>query len=203
MFTGIVQSVGQVVFIAKKGSKGLSCQHDPKGAAAANFPSLQVHVVDLPYWPPEGGSVAIDGCCLTQRGGTILQFDLSDETYERTTLGGLEEGSSVNVEAALRAGDPIGGHFVTGHVDGVGRFLGSSGEEYRFQAPQGAEPYLADKGSIAVAGVSLTVIQPEGLEFSVALIPHTLESTTFGGLRRGDPVNIEFDLLARYARREV
>jgi riboflavin synthase alpha subunit len=202
MFTGIIQTVGQVAFIAKRGFDGSACRLE-HAQADGRHPSLQVHAVHLPYFPPEGGSVAIDGCCLTHRGGTLLQFDLSDETYDRTTLGSLEEASHVNVEAALRAGDPIGGHFVTGHVDGVGKFLGSSGEEFRFEAPADAEPFLADKGSIAIAGVSLTVIRPKGIEFSVALIPHTLQSTTLGRLHPGDPVNIEYDVLARYACRQV
>ncbi|MNC90167.1 Riboflavin synthase [compost metagenome] len=104
----------------------------------------------------------------------------------------------MNVEAALRAGDPIGGHFVTGHVDGIGEFLGSDGESYRFRAPAGAERFLVDKGSITLAGVSLTVIAPSGLEFSVALVPHTLSATTLGALSPGDPVNVEYDVLARY-----
>jgi riboflavin synthase len=168
-----------------------------------NPPSLQVEARGLPYWPAEGGSVAIDGCCLTHRGGGgLLEIDLSLETYDRTTFGSLEEGSRVNVEAALLAGDAIGGHFVTGHVDGVGEFLGSDGEEFRFRAPSDGEDFLVDKGSIAIAGVSLTVVRPVGLEFSVAVIPHTLSATTLGSLAVGDGVNIEYDVLARYARRD-
>lgn len=178
MFTGIVQCVGTVV--------------------STGNARLEVDAPSLPYWPPDGGSIAIDGCCLTHTGGAPLTFDLSDETLSRTTLGLLREGSQVNVEAALRAGEPIGGHFVTGHVDGMGAFLGSSGEEFRFSAPTGGERYLADKGAITIAGVSLTVVRPAGLEFSVALIPHTLQATTLGSLSSGDPVNIEFDVLARY-----
>jgi riboflavin synthase len=132
----------------------------------------------------------------------LLEFDLSLETYDRTTFGSLEDGSRVNVEAALRAGDAIGGHFVTGHVDGVGEFLGSDGEDFRFRVPSDGEGFLVDKGSIAIAGVSLTVVRPVGLEFSVAVIPHTLSATTLGSLAVGDGVNIEYDVLARYARRD-
>lgn len=201
MFTGIVQAVGTVAYVRKPG--GGQCLRVPEADRDPNPSSLQVHVGELPYWPPAGGSVAIDGCCLTHTGGSLLAFDLSDETLFRTTLGALREGSQVNVEAALRAGDPIGGHFVTGHVDGVGEFLGSAGEEFRFRSPEGAEPFLADKGSIALAGVSLTVIRPSGLELSVALIPHTLSATTLGSLSPGDAVNVEYDVLARYARRSI
>jgi riboflavin synthase len=200
MFTGIVQAVGTVAYIGKPG--GEACLRTPPKGRMENPPSLQIHVRGLPYWPPVGGSVAIDGCCLTHRGDrSLLEFDLSLETYDRTTLGALEEGSMVYVETALRAGDPIGGHFVTGHVDGVGVFLGSEGEEYRFRVPDGGEGFLVDKGSIAIAGVSLTVVRPEGLEFSVAVIPHTLSATTLGALSVGDGVNIEYDVLARYARK--
>ena len=193
MFTGIVQAVGTVSEAGRR---------------------LVVAVSGLPYEVPEGGSVASDGVCLTRvllpppappssrqsetREGSFV-FDLSEETLGRTTLGGLGVGARVNVEAALRAGDAIGGHFVSGHVDGVGEFLGSSGEEFRFRAPVGGERFLVDKGSIAVAGVSLTVVRPVGLEFSVAVIPHTLSATTFGSLSVGDGVNIEYDVLARYA----
>jgi len=193
VFTGIVQTVGVV-----------------------RETGLVVAAEGLPYEPPEGGSVAIDGCCLTRvllpppalpssrqgetrEGSSLLRFDLSEETLARTTLGSLREGSRVNVELALRAGDAIGGHFVTGHVDGVGEFMGSSGEEFRFRAPEGGERFLADKGSITLAGVSLTVVRPLGLEFSVALVPHTLSVTTLGALSPGDRVNVEYDVLARYS----
>jgi riboflavin synthase len=189
VFTGIIQTVGVV-----------------------REAGLVVAAEGLPYQPPEGGSVAIDGCCLTRVllpppshqsgsrvGSRLLRFDLSEETLARTTLGSLRESSRVNVEAALRAGDPIGGHFVAGHVDGVGEFLGSSGEEFRFCAPEGGERFLVDKGSITLAGVSLTVVRPSGLEFSVALVPHTLSATTLGLLSPGDAVNVEYDALARYA----
>lgn len=178
MFTGIVQDVGTVL---EPGSRLI----------------VQAR---LPYEPPVGGSVAIDGCCLTHLGGSPLAFDLSDETLARTTLGSLRAGSRVNVEAALRVGDPVGGHFVMGHVDGAAVFLGAEGEVFRFRAPEGAERFLADKGSVALAGVGLTVVRPSGLEFTVALVPHTLANTTLGSLAVGESVNIEFDVLARYGR---
>lgn len=178
MFTGIVQSVGEVI------SAG-SC--------------LRVRGI-LPYPIPVGGSVAVNGCCLTHLGGEdAYVFDLSGETLERTTLGSLAVGSRVNLEAALRAGDPLGGHFVQGHIDSVGTFLGVESGYHRFRVEE--ETYLVDKGSIAIDGVSLTVVHPIGGEFAVALIPHTLASTTLGELQSGASVNIEFDILAKYVMR--
>jgi len=152
-----------------------------------------------------GDSIAVNGCCLTHLGGDKLSFDVSDETLRRTTLGDLPDGTEVNLEAALKAGKPMGGHFVLGHVDAVGTLLwrkrGQSGEEFRFQVPDSGAKYLVDKGSIAVDGVSLTVVEPSANEFSVWLIPHTLSETCFNAMQPGTQVNIEYDVLARYLER--
>lgn len=176
MFTGIVQSIG----VVKRAGKRLLIEGK------------------MPYEIPAGGSVAVNGCCLTHRGGEMLSFDISDETLSRTTLGGLAEGYSVNLEAALRAGDPIGGHFVLGHVDSVGELVSRGEEAFEFRAPAEAAEFLADKGSITVDGVSLTVVGPRGGSFRVALVPHTLERTTLGELQPGGKVNLEYDIFARY-----
>jgi riboflavin synthase alpha subunit len=154
-----------------------------------------------------GDSVAIDGVCLTvvDVGGDTLAFDAVPETLERTTLGTLERGSRVNLEPALRAGDPLGGHYVQGHVDGTGRVrsVGAEGEGRRiwFDAPPDVLRYVALKGSIAVQGTSLTVADTDAAGFAVALIPHTLASTTLGALKPEDRVNLETDVLAKYVER--
>lgn len=184
MFTGIVQAVGHL------------------GESESQV--LWVHTPDA--WPGEpfqiGESVAISGCCLTvtphDRGPEWLRFDVTEETLRRTSLGERKEGDPVNLERAMRASDRFGGHFVQGHVDGVGRFLGSEGERYRFQAPADGARFLIDKGSISIEGVSLTVVDPEGDCFDVWLIPHTLEVTNLGSLRPGDAVNLEYDVLAKH-----
>lgn len=150
-----------------------------------------------------GESVAVNGCCLTVvefRDG--LGFELSGETVSRTTFASFEPGLRVNVERALRAGDRLGGHFVQGHVDAVGRVVSvtpvEGGATLRIAVPEGGEDLLIDKGSIAVDGVSLTVVAPDGGEFDVALIPHTLAETTLGDRRAGDRVNLEYDVLAKH-----
>ena len=150
-----------------------------------------------------GDSVAIAGVCLTVvgRDGGGLAFDVVGETLERTTLGGKSAGDEVNVEPALRAGEPLGGHIVQGHVDGVGTFRGATGGLTWFDAPPSLLRYCAVKGSIAVDGTSLTVAALDRAGFAVALVPHTLEATTLGELAPGDPVNLEPDVLAKYVER--
>jgi riboflavin synthase len=206
MFTGLIQAVGSVAEIA--GSRLVI--RVPEGLGGDPFVL--------------GESVAVNGCCLTVVSAgpalaaqeresqdsaaalpTLLAFDLSEETLARTTLGSLQPGSPVHLERALRPADRIGGHFVQGHVDGVGELVSrtpaATGETLRFRVPEGGERYLMDKGSIALDGVSLTIVGPRGREFDVAAIPHTLAATTLGSLRPGDQVNVEYDLLAKYALR--
>jgi len=154
-----------------------------------------------------GDSVAVDGVCLTvvERGDATLAFDAVPETLLRTSLGTLEHGSRVNLEPALRAGDALGGHYVQGHVDGVGtvRSVEPEGDGKRIwlDAPAGILRYVVEKGSIAVQGTSLTVAATDGDGFAVALIPHTLEETTLDRLAPGDRVNLEADVLAKYVEK--
>jgi riboflavin synthase len=154
-----------------------------------------------------GDSIAINGVCLTvvaNADGT-LAFDAVPETLARTSLGTLDQGSRVNLEPALRAGDPLGGHYVQGHVDGVGtvRSVEPEGEGKRiwFDAPADLNRYVVEKGSIAVQGTSLTVADTDDAGFAVALIPHTLQETTLGALEPGDSVNLEADVLAKYVEK--
>jgi riboflavin synthase alpha subunit len=156
-----------------------------------------------------GDSVALNGVCLTvvERADGTLAFDAVPETLSRTTLRRLAPGTAVNVEPALRAGEPLGGHIVQGHVDGVGRVheVRSEGEGTRIEIEVPAEllRYLVEKGSIAVEGVSLTVAAVGDGRFAVALIPHTLAATTLGSLAAGDEVNLEADVLAKYVERAL
>jgi riboflavin synthase len=191
VFTGIVQELGSVAAV-DGGADGIRVSLEAPRTAA------QVAV---------GDSVAIDGCCLTVtsvNGGT-LAFDAVPETLARTTLGSLEAGADVNLEPALRAGDPLGGHYVQGHVDAVGhvRSVEPEGEGKRIwiDAPPAVLRYCVEKGSVAVQGASLTIAALDDAGFAVALIPHTLAATTLGTIGPGDPVNLEADVLAKYVER--
>jgi riboflavin synthase len=160
-------------------------------------------IVDSAIPAEIGDSIAVDGVCLTvvaNEDGT-LSFDAVPETLARTSLGALAAGSRVNLEPALRAGDPLGGHYVQGHVDGVGSFRGVADGLHWFDAPPELLRYVVEKGSIAVQGTSLTVAAQDAQGFAVALIPHTLEATTLGGLEPGAPVNLEADVLAKYVEK--
>jgi riboflavin synthase len=154
-----------------------------------------------------GDSISVSGCCLTvvERDGDVLAFDAVPETLGRTTLGDLRAGGQVNLEDSLRAGEPLGGHIVQGHVDGVGEVTAcrpeGDGARIAVRAGEELRRYLVEKGSIAVAGVSLTVAALTADGFEVALIPHTLAVTTLGELKPGDRVNLETDVLARHVER--
>ena len=154
-----------------------------------------------------GDSVAIDGVCLTVVGGdaTTLAFDVVPETRARSTLWALEAGAPVNVEPALRAGEPLGGHIVQGHVDGVGRVRSvdpeGEGRRMTIEAPPDVLRYCIEKGSIAVSGASLTIAALAADSFTVALVPHTVETTTLGSLGPADAVNLEADLIGKYVER--
>jgi riboflavin synthase len=148
-----------------------------------------------------GDSICVQGACLTvtRKRGKRLSFDVSHETLECTT--GLEKPGPVNLEKALRLADRLGGHLVTGHVDGVGHLVQAKGSVHTFRAPKAVARYVAPKGSICIDGVSLTVNRVRGADFEVNLIPHTLKATTLARLKPGAEVNLEADLVARYAER--
>jgi len=193
VFTGIVRELGRVVSLSGD-EQGVRLEIDAPGTA----PGVEV-----------GGSVAINGVCLTAESveGPRLVFHAVPETLRRTTLGSLAAGSEVNLEPALRAGDAMGGHIVQGHVDGVGRVqsVEAEGEGLRVivEAPDEILRYCVEKGSIAVEGVSLTVAELHDDSFGLALIPHTLSETTLADLAPGRQVNLEIDVLAKYVERLV
>jgi riboflavin synthase len=190
MFTGIVTDVGRVQSVADRG--------DRRFVLATAFDTA---AIDL------GASISCSGCCLTvvEKQPGRLSFDASGETLSVTTLGGWREGTEVNLERALRLGDELGGHLVSGHVDGVGQVVSirEEGASHRivFEAPTELARFIASKGSIAVDGVSLTVNEVDGRRFGVNIIPHTWTQTTFRHLAAGSGVNLEIDLLARYVAR--
>lgn len=192
MFTGLVQGLASVVAVeSRPPGVRLVVAAEPLAAAAI------------------GDSIALNGCCLTvvDRQGDRVAFDLGPETLVRTNLGRLVPGRRVNYETSLRLGDPLGGHFVTGHVDGLGTLAARHDERdwslCWFRCPRELARLMASKGSVAVDGVSLTLVDVEPERFSVALIPHTLSVTTLGELQVGDTVNLETDLLAKYVDRSV
>ena len=191
MFTGIVREIGRAATITGR-PQGIRIEIEAPATAART---------EL------GDSVSVDGCCLTAVavGEGRIAFDAVPETLARTSLGSLAAGSRVNIEPALRAGEPLGGHYVQGHVDGVGvvRSVAAEGEGRRMwiDAPSDLRRYTVEKGSISVQGTSLTVAALDDSGFAVALIPHTLAETTLGEFGPGDSVNLEVDVLAKYVER--
>ncbi|MFN3524084.1 MAG: riboflavin synthase [Phenylobacterium sp.] len=191
MFTGIVTDVGRVRAVR-------DTNRDRRFEIETRF---DLSTVDL------GASIAHAGCCLTvvEKGEGWFAVEVSGETLSKTTLGHWEEGRPVNLERAARVGDELGGHIVSGHVDGVGEVISveSEGGSHRVQirAPRPLHRFIAPKGSIAVEGVSLTVNEVEDDVFGVNLIPHTWDVTTLGTLKAGSKVNLEIDMLARYLAR--
>lgn len=191
MFTGIITDVGRV----------RQAHETEAGRRLEVETAYNTAEIDL------GASVAFNGTCFTvyEKGPDWLAADASFETLACTTVGQWRAGSAINLERPLRVGDELGGHMVLGHVDGVGRLetSQSDGENRRLQftVPDEIARFIARKGSITVDGVSLTVNEVDGTCFSVNIIPHTLRHTTLGGLAVGDPVNLEVDVMARYASR--
>jgi riboflavin synthase len=191
VFTGLIREVGSVRSREGGGGGVRLTIEAPSTAAAAQV----------------GDSIAIDGVCLTvvETAGDTLAFDAVPETLQRTSLGTLDQGSRVNLEPALRAGDALGGHYVQGHVDGVGRVRSvepdGDGKRIWFDPPAELLRYVVEKGSIAVQGTSLTVAALDEAGFAVALIPHTLAETTLGALEPEDRVNLEADVLAKYVEK--
>ncbi|MGH3020286.1 MAG: riboflavin synthase [Gaiellaceae bacterium] len=187
MFTGIVRELGAVQAVEESGTGVRLLVRAPDTAAEAAV----------------GDSVAVNGVCLTAVAADdgVLSFDAVPETLRRSSLGRLAAGVRVNVEPALRAGEPLGGHFVQGHVDGVGRVRRADAEGLEIEAGGEILRYCVEKGSIAVEGVSLTIAALDEASFTVALVPHTREVTTLGAVAEGDEVNLEADVLAKHVER--
>jgi riboflavin synthase len=191
VFTGIVEETGSIL-----------SRHSERGGAL-----LVIETKTLSSGLKNGDSVAVNGVCLTVThcDGKTFSCQLSIETLQRTSFGNAGAGTPVNLERPVRAGDRFGGHFVLGHVDGVGRLLsaGASGDgsNMSFQFPAELERYFVYKGSVAVDGISLTIASLEKSSFSVAVIPHTLSVTNLRDLKVGDPVNLEVDILGKYFER--
>jgi riboflavin synthase len=194
MFTGIVQGVGRIRSV------------EPHGGDV----TMWIETGDVPLAGVGiGGSIAVNGCCLTaiELEARAFKADLSRETLSLTTAGQWQPGTAVNLEKALTAGQALGGHYVTGHVDGVGQVVGRHDDarsvRVEFEVPAELARYIARKGSVTVDGVSLTVNGASGTRFDVNLVPHTLEVTILGGYRPGSRVNLEVDIIARYLERLV
>jgi riboflavin synthase len=195
MFTGIVTAIGTVANVETMGEDKRFTIQSPYDSAT----------IDL------GASIAHDGCCLTVTTleqtpfGARYTIDASIETLRLTTLGAWQEGSRINLERSLKLGDEMGGHLVTGHVDGMARVTsredGQNTSLFEIEAPENLAKFIAKKGSVCLQGTSLTVNDVRGNRFTLMLIPHTLEVTTWGDRQAGDAMNIEIDLMARYAER--
>jgi riboflavin synthase len=192
MFTGIVTDIGEIKEV-DGGTFRIACGYDAA--------TIEV-----------GASIACDGCCLTVTqvkadgaGGSIFAVDVSNETLARTTLGRWEPGVRINLERSLKIGDELGGHIVTGHIDGVAKIKAvvpdGASKRFDIECPEALAQFVAGKGSVALDGASLTVNRVEDRLFSVNIIPHTLQFTTWGQKSAGDVVNMEVDLMARYAAR--
>jgi riboflavin synthase len=188
MFTGIISDLGKIAEVSK-------------GEAAARFKITTNYVTDS---IDMGASIACNGCCLTvtEKGPDWFAVDASQETLDKTTLGAWKTGTPVNLERPLKYGDELGGHLLSGHVDGVGDITSITEEagskRFTVLPPLDLMNFIAPKGSVTLDGVSLTVNEVEIGIFGVNIIPHTLSATTFGGLAVGDALNVEIDLLARY-----
>ncbi len=193
MFTGLIQDMGEVQ----------SLRHRGGGVSLTISTQLDLRSVKV------GDSVAVEGVCLTvvEVSGRTFSVEVSPETLGRTTLASLKKGQPVNLETALKMSDPLGGHLVSGHVDGTGEIAQVAREgnslRYRFRVPAEVGRYLIEKGSVAVDGISLTVAECRDQGFSVSIIPHTAGRTTLGKKKAGDKVNLENDLIAKYVEKFV
>ncbi|MBK18331.1 MAG: riboflavin synthase [Rhodospirillaceae bacterium] len=190
MFTGIITDVGDVRAIEKRG--------DTRIEIATKYDTTDIEL---------GASIACSGPCLTvvEKGNDWFAIEASAETLDRTTIGDWKVGSKVNLERALKLGEELGGHIVSGHVDGIARIVSTKVEgdskRFEFEAPEDLKSFIAEKGSVALEGVSLTVNEVSGNRFGVNIISHTQACTTFGEMSEGDRINLEIDMLARYVSR--
>ncbi len=190
MFTGIITDVGEVVALEQRG--------DLKARIKTAYDTSGIEL---------GASIASDGVCLTviALGDDWYDVEISAETVSKTNLGDWKEGRPVNLERALKVGDELGGHIVSGHVDGVAEIVAMKDEgdstRFTFKAPESLAKFIAPKGSVALNGTSLTVNEVDGCDFGVNIIPHTKEVTTWGHSKVGDKINLEIDTLARYVAR--
>jgi len=193
MFTGLIQDVGKIQSI------------EPAQGGVRLTVSSRLNLAAVKI----GDSVSVDGVCLTvvRMSGITFTVEVSPETLRRSTLSAAGQGQSVNLETALRMSDPLGGHLVSGHVDGTGEVLEAMPEgnswRYRFRVPREIGRYLVEKGSVAVDGISLTVAECGDEEFSASVIPHTAQSTTLGQKKPGDRVNLENDIIAKYVEKLI
>ena len=190
MFTGIITDIGTIRSVTRAGDTRFEI-----------VTSYDLATVDL------GASIACNGCCLTviEKGKDWFAIQASAETLSKTTLGQWTQGTRINLERALKIGDELGGHIVSGHVDGLGEILSITPEggsqRFSFRVPDALARFIAPKGSVAIDGTSLTVNEVEGNKFGVNIIPHTQAVTTWGAMVEGQRVNIEIDMLARYVAR--
>ncbi|MGH6853881.1 MAG: riboflavin synthase [Aestuariivirga sp.] len=190
MFTGIVTDIGEIARVEKRG--------DTRFEIGTRYDTAAIAL---------GASICCAGCCLTvvSTGAHAFSVEVSAESLSKTTLGDWKMGKRINLERALKLGDELGGHMVSGHVDGTGRIVSILPEgdstRFRFKVPAELARFIAPKGSVTLDGTSFTVNEVEGLEFGVNIIPHTQAVTTWGHAREGDAVNVEIDMLARYVAR--
>jgi riboflavin synthase len=195
VFTGIITDVGEVIAVEKRG--------DTKFTIATHYDPASIAI---------GASISCSGCCLTAiatgklpDGRGTFDIEASAETLSKTTLSSWRKGTPVNLERSLKIGDELGGHIVSGHVDGLGEIISitpdGDSRRFVFRVPEAIARYIASKGSVALDGTSLTVNEVDGLTFGINLIPHTLAVTTWGHAKTGDLVNVEIDMLARYVAR--
>ncbi|EKN00472.1 riboflavin synthase [Acidocella sp. MX-AZ02] len=199
MFTGLITGVGRIRAVSAIGN-GQDARFTIETPANEVWSGAQKKL---------GASIACSGVCLTviEAGDDWFSVEVSAETLSKTNLAGWREGTLVNLEGSLRLGDELGGHLVSGHVDGLAEVISATPENgsvrWLFELPAALGPFVAAKGSIAINGVSLTVNEVEGLRFGVNIIPHTAAHTNFSALRPGDKVNVEIDMLARYLARQL
>jgi riboflavin synthase len=190
MFTGIITDIGTITHIEKRG--------DTRFTIETAYPTATIDI---------GASIACNGCCLTviDKGNNSFVMEVSAETLSKTTLGDWREKTRINLERSLKLGDEMGGHIVSGHVDGIATITSIKPEgdskRFTFEVPEAIAKFIAPKGSVALDGTSLTVNEVNGNTFGVNIIPHTQAVTTWGHAREGDRLNIEIDMLARYVAR--